>query len=223
MLIQGHPGKQPRELPALLWHSQHGSRGTRGLSEGWHWHCPGISAQAICRGSSSQSQNSWAKQGWDLCAGEIHPGSSAETMQLQRFFEDSQFCILSILREERFTAFSIDIFKSAVCPQGKPRTEQFQFVSRKGGEQQRGDAKAAICCLYCGSAQRPRQPRGSAFRAPPPQSPAERGQLGPSFARAGGVQPRLGSHGAPAKLLQSRNAVSDLLQAPTLQKCRSRF
>lgn len=94
-------------------------------------HCPGISAQAIFRGSGSQSQDSWAKQGWNLCAGEIHPGSFTEMMQLQRFFEDSHFCILSILREERFTAFSIDIFKSAVCPQGKPRTEQFQFISHK--------------------------------------------------------------------------------------------
>lgn len=153
-------------------------------------------------------------------------------MELQRFFEDSQFCILSILREETFTAFSIDIFKSAVCPQGKPRTEQFQFVSRKDGEQQRGDAKAAICCLYCGSVQHPRAPRGSAFRAPPPQSPVERDSLAPPLPGLGvsshgwglmGLQPSSSKAGVWSLTCCRPPPWTEPAAAPTLQKCQSRF
>lgn len=69
---------------------------------------------------------------------------------MQRFFEDSHFRILSILREERFTAFSIDIFKSeSVRPQGKPRAEHFQFISHEDGNNKGGTLRqpSAACTV----------------------------------------------------------------------------
>lgn len=133
MLTKGRAESNPHQLPAPLWHPRAAAGACGVLARPRTGSSPGNSAQAVFRGSGSPSQSSGAAQGWDLRAGERRPGSSAETTRSQRFFEDSHFCILSVLREERFTAFSIDIFKSAACLQGKPRTEQFHFITHEDG------------------------------------------------------------------------------------------
>lgn len=119
-------------------------------------------------------------------------------MQLQCFFEDSHFCILSIWREGRVTAFFIDIFKSAACLQGKPRSEQFQFISLEDGNSRGGMPRRPSAACPVGL----RSTRGSPGALPSEllhHSPLRKGTAWPPLRQGRepgwGVQPRQGTHG----------------------------